>query len=133
MYLDDLVETIRPVLKERGYKKKKYCWYKNNEDITVIFAIQRSQYGADMWYYNFGVVINQLESKSVTSISGCHITERLDMKINGEMLATDILLKAIIRWEEKYGNMESLRRKALENNLPRMTTVRARTYLTTVC
>ena len=61
-YALDLIEK----LKERGFKKSKLTWIKSNEELTVIFNIQKSQYSNDNWYYNLGIGINVLhEKKSV--------------------------------------------------------------------
>lgn len=129
---DELIDDLKKPLKEKGYKKNRYNWYKAIDNLIVVFSIQHSQYGKDLWYYNFGIGINELENKPITSISKCQIVERLDAEINGKMLSADNLIQAITHWEEKYGDIKKLRIKAVENKLPPMTTKQAVTYLTTI-
>lgn len=129
---EDLINDLKKTLKEKGYKKNRYNWYKSIGDLTIVFSIQRSQYGKDLWYYNFGIGINALENKPITSVSKCQIAERLDAEINGKMLSADDLIQIITHWEEKYGDMKKLRIRAVENKLPPMTTKQAFTYLTAI-
>lgn len=129
---DKLIEELKKPLKKKGYKKNRYNWYKSIDGLTIVFSIQHSQYGKDLWYYNFGIGINELEGKQITSISKCQIVERLDAKINDKILSAENLIQAITRWEEKYGDLKKLRIKAVENKLPAMTTKQAITYLTTI-
>lgn len=129
---DELIDDLKKALKEKGYKKNRYNWYKVINDVTIVFSIQHSQYGKDLWYYNFGIGINELENKPITSILRCQIAERLDAKINGKTLSADVLIQALTHWEEKFGDIKKLRIKAVENKLPPMTTKQAVTYLTAV-
>ena len=132
MELEELVEAIKEPLKSNGFKKRNTNWYKIGNDLTIVFNIQKSQYGDDTWYYNFGIGINELETKPITTIARCHITDRIDSMINGKEIAPNVLLKAILSWESKYGKLSDLRIKAIENNLPKMTTRQAISYLTTI-
>ena len=132
MELDTIIEMIKEPMKANGYKKKNLNWFKINGIITLFFNIQKSQYGNDLWYYNFGVGLNELENKPISCISMCQITERLDMKLNGKEIAPDVLLRAILSWENRYGNLKELQIKAIEGKLPKTTTRLALTYLTTV-
>lgn len=132
LIFDELISDLKKALKEKGYKKNRYNWYKAIGDLTVVFSIQRSQYGKDVWYYNFGIGINKLENTPITSISKCQIAQRLDTEINGKILSADDLILAISHWEEKYGDIKRLRMMAVENKLPLMTTKQAVTYLTQI-
>ena len=132
MELDKLIETIREPLKNNGYKKKNITWYKVCDTLSIVFSIQKSQFGADLWYYNFGIGINELEVKPITTITKCHIIDRIDKAIKGKEITPDVLLKAIDNWEDKYGDIGKLRMKAIENKLPKMTTRQAISYLTSV-
>lgn len=132
MELDKIIEAVRVPLKNNGYKKKDMNWYKINDTLSVVFNIQRSQYDADLWYYNFGIGINDLEVKPITTITKCHITDRIDKAINGKEIPPDIILKAIYCWESKYGDLGKLRVMAIENKLPKASTRQAISYLTSV-
>lgn len=132
MRLQELTDTIAPFLKDHGYKKNRLNWYKPVGDITIVFAVQKSQYGSELWYYFFGIGINELSESAVNSASKCCIAERLDNIVNGRTLSFDILQAAIARWEDRFGDIDKLRTAAIEGKLPRMTEKRAITYLTTV-
>ena len=129
--LDDIISDLTPILKNHGYKKNRLTWSKSAEELTILFSIQKSQYGNDIWYYNFGIAINALLEKQTASISRCHITQRLDNTRNGKPWSADDLLNAIKIFENKYGSMHCLRTAAIENRLPLQSTRRAITYLTT--
>ena len=130
--LDALIKALEKPLKDLGYKKKRYVWYKDKGSLTVVFSVQRSQFGRELWYYNFGVGINALSDEAINTVSKCHITERLDMKIKGKALTPDVLAKAVSKWENEYGDIAALRARALENRLPAASSLRAVTYLTSV-
>ena len=132
MKIDNIIENIKEPLKNNGYKKKNTNWYKTNDALTIVFNIQKSQYSNELWYYNFGIGINALEEKPITTITKCHIVDRIDMKINGKEITSDILLQAIFKWENKYGDLKELHIKAIENKLPKTSTRQAITYLTSV-
>ena len=77
MTAEKLAEEIRQPLKQNGYKKNKLTWYKSDGRVTVVFSVQKSQYGSDLWYYNFGIGLNELEGRTINTISKCCIIERL--------------------------------------------------------
>lgn len=130
MELEKIIEAIKEPLKNKGYKKKNNNWYKLCDTLSIVFSIQKSQYGADFWYYNFGIGINKLEVKPITTITKCHIIDRIDKTIKGKEIPPDVLLNAIYNWENKYGDIGELRIRAIENKLPKMTTRQAISYLT---
>lgn len=132
MSFEEMVEKLTLLFKENGFKKNKYNWYKQKANITVVFSIQRSQYGREQWYYNFGIGINDLVNGNISTVSKCQVVERLENHIKGVILTPDDLRKAIIHWESEYGDISKLRIKAVENKLPKMTTRQAISYLTTV-
>ena len=80
----------------------------------------------------YDIGINELEVKPITTITKCHIIDRIDKAIKGKEITPDILLKAIDNWEDKYGDIGKLQMKAIENKLPKMTTRQAISYLTSV-
>lgn len=132
MLFEEIVENLTLFLKEKGYKKNKYNWHKQNANLTVVFSIQRSQYGKELWYYNLGIGINDLVNGNISTISKCQVVERLENKIKGVTLTAVELSKMIIYWESEYGDISKLRIKALENRLPKITTRQVISYLTTV-
>lgn len=132
MLLEEIIEKLTLFLKENGYRKNKLNWYRQKDELTIVFSIQRSQYSKEQWYYNFGIGIDDLVSGKISVISKCHIIERLENRLAGRMLSLDDLSRAIMHWESKYGDISELRYKAIENKLPKMTTKQAISYLTTV-
>lgn len=132
MRAEDITESLALFMKENGYKKNRLNWYKDTGDVTLVFAVQKSQYGADVWYYTFGTGINALADGIVNTASKCCIRERLVNTVNGKPLTAEVLQKAILRWEERFGDIVKLRKAAIEGRLPAITEKRAVTYLTTV-
>ena len=132
MTAEKLAEEIRQPLKQNGYKKNRLTWYKSDGRVTVVFSVQKSQYGSDLWYYNFGVGLNELEGRTINTISKCCIIERLDMKANGITISSDVLVKAVFKFESEYGDMDKLRIRAMEGRLPRFAARQAVSYLTSI-
>ena len=130
--LNELICELAPLLKQQGFKKQGLVWYKENSELTVIFSVQRSQYGNDLWYYNFGIGINALEDKPIRSISKTHIRSRLDMKMKDIYFTADVLSQAVQRWTDDYGEISKLRICAIENRLPAMSASQEITYLTAI-
>ena len=131
--LEDIVGSISGPLKAMGYKKNKYTWTKVCGYVTIIFAIQKSSYTQETWYYCFGICLNSLLGKSAHSISNCQIQDRLDSVYQGEHAWTaEELVHLLERWEALYGTLTKVREKALSGNLPPMSSMEAIRYLTTV-
>ena len=102
-----------------------------NDALTVVFAVQRSQFGRELWYYGFGIALHALSQAPVTSISGCQIRDRVEMKSSaGVLLTPDEILHLTAFRTRKYGDLRKLRIRAVQNQLPRMTELRAVTFLT---
>ena len=132
MTAEDFSTGLIQNLKGRGYKKKRLTWYKEEADITIVFQIQKSQYSSQVWYYIFGVGINSFFETPITSISQCDIVEKLEQSMNGKIITTEHVLKAIGIWEEKYGTLSFLRKVAIEGHLPAQSTLKAIRFLTTI-
>lgn len=113
--------SLIPLLKRLGFRKRKLTWYKDNKDATVIFHIQESQYGSDVWYYCFGTDILQLSGLRTRSMDGCQVRDRYNQCEDGVYLTTEKLAEMIIIWEQAYGTMEALLQRLQERRLPYMT------------
>lgn len=131
MQLDQITSELLLKLKAQGYNKNRLTWYKSDKELTVVFAIQKSAYGADLWYYCFGICINALKPECKV-ISHCQIQHRIDMSYNGHNWTPDEILTLLGKWVSMYGSMTELRTKAIEGNLPSYCTREALRYLTTV-
>lgn len=131
--LEEIVGLISQPLKAMGYKKNKYTWTKICDSITIVFAIQKSAYTQEIWYYCFGICLNSLLGKSAHSISNCQIRDRLDCVYKSEHIWTpEEIVHLIERWEYLYGTFSKVQNKAIDGNLPQMSSKDAIRYLTTV-
>lgn len=122
-----LIEAeITNSLRARSYHKNHLSWYKDTGDITLVFAIQRSQYSKEEWYYCWGICINQLSPKPCCSMSSCQITFRADYT----ELSPKSLIALTDSWENRHGDIRKLRRLAIQNALPGVCSLEAQRYLT---
>lgn len=44
MTVEEMGVLIATQMRQQGFRKKKLTWYKNQEDVTIVFNIQKSQY-----------------------------------------------------------------------------------------
>ena len=130
--LDKIVAQLTPKCKEAGYKKNRLTWYKTKNNLTVVFSIQKSQYGSDIWYYSFGVCLHEIAEANTQSIRHCQIFYRTNHIVDGVLLTAENLIRLIDRWDALYGDMKRLRICALQGKLPGQCTVHAMRYLTSV-
>ena len=72
--LEFLVAAIAPEAKAHGYKKVRRTWYKEKEDLTVIFSIQKSQFDAEAWYCTYGVCLRQIAKGSTHTLDVLTVT-----------------------------------------------------------
>lgn len=70
---EELVAFAKTYLKEKGFKKKNKKWTKTEEEFTLVFYIQGSQWDKDDYYIRPGVFINELNSDNL--IYGHFMTE----------------------------------------------------------
>ncbi len=132
MNVEEFSDELAKELKNLGYKKNRLTWSKSNGEATVVFAIQKSAYGPDTWYYCFGIRINKLCNTKSISISQCHIQERLNHIQNGYLGRSDDIVSLLCKWERLYGDLRELRIRAIEGKLPRQVSSNALTFLTFV-
>ena len=129
----NLIDELTILMKQKKYKKQKRTWFRENDDLVILFGIQYSSYG-DEYYINLGIIIKKLlkEGEGV-SFFRCHIIERVNNKNEyGIYLTADQLMAILDLWEKWYGDINALRIKAVEGKLPYYCTAEARTFLTTV-
>lgn len=60
---EELIEFIKPVLKEQGFRKKAKRWTKITKHFTYMFYIQGSVYDKDDYYVRPGVIINDIQAE----------------------------------------------------------------------
>ena len=57
---EQLIEYVKPYLKEKGFKKKNKRWIKDIGDFTICFYLQGSCYSKEAYYIRPGIFINAL-------------------------------------------------------------------------
>lgn len=132
MNAEQFAHELVPKLKECGYKKNRLTWVKTKESVHVVFSIQKSAYGSDVWYYCFGICIDPLCDTKTISMSKCQIQERRDHNHKGHLWTADDIISLLCKWENLYGDIQKLRRKAIEGKMPSQVTKEALTFLTSV-
>ena len=129
--LDDILAELPQLLKKEGYKKQRLNWFRREQDVTLLFTIQRSQWSKETWYYCFGTAINDLHPEGVRSAHYGDVMARLDCVIAGKMPVAEDIARILKMWEFKFGTVEKLRELAIRGSLPFWTTVDAKNYLIT--
>lgn len=129
MNLEQLEATLKPLLKKLGYRKRNLTWYKNYAETTVIFSIQKSMYGSDVWYYCFGVDILGMEGSHGNTIIHCQVLDRYDQVENGLCLIPEKLVRMIQFWDSRYGTIHELQARLSMGEMPKMTYGTAIMYL----
>ena len=129
-----LIESLSPMLKEKGYKKAKQTWHKQDSDLIIVFNIQNSSYDKEDYYINLGIIIKKLMGEHTgICLTNCQIQYRVPTtNEKGVALSPETLLNILNLWEQWYGNLPSLRKKAGEGKLPIYSTGEALSFLTTV-
>lgn len=113
---DELIDQIKPVLKEKGFKKHNKTWVLDNSETAVVLNIQDSQFGGE-YYLNFGTYIKELGNVQIPSISACQIWNRINADFKTPMQVVD----AIDLWIEWYGDLQKIHKKISENKMPKTT------------
>ena len=131
MDIKELENELIVPLKKMGFRKKRLTWIKQEEQISIVFNIQRSQYSPDIWYYNYGVAVNKLHN-GVRGITQCDVLQRFDQYFRGKKLSSHDVITILEMWINKYGTIYKLHCSAIEGRLPEFVTSAARRYLTTV-
>lgn len=130
--LEILVTNLAPRLKAMGYRKSKLTWYQKKEKLSLVFAVQKSLYSPDVWYYCFGIRLHDISNVATDSISSCQIQYRVEQTVNGVWVTEEHLSNLLEKWNDRYGSLRQLRICAIENKLPGIPTRDAVRYLTTV-
>lgn len=129
---DELVGAISAKAKARGYKKTRLTWYKDQDNLTVVFSIERSQFDPKLWNYNYGICLHALSNGKPHSLGACQIRYRVDGTYNGVTLDSDAVTSLLEKWESMYGNLRLLRVYAVQGKLPIQSSLDAIRYLTSV-
>ena len=149
MTADLFGNELAKALKERGFKKKRLNWYKQDDKITLLFYIQKSYWGKDVWYYWFGVSINELHDKIGYTIDYFDIGTRFDQQLKMEAihpclkdrvrnlfggkdsfeLSANDVISLLDMWMSDFGKMEELTKKKSEAEFPYESSLNAINYI----
>ena len=123
--LDTLVTELMPRMKKLGYRKNRTNWYKEKDKLSVVFAIQKSQYDADSWWYEYGICVHDIALRKPITISACQIAYRVENKLTAEGI-----INLLESWESRYGQLRQLQICAIQGKLPGIVKQSAIRYLT---
>lgn len=132
-YKEELLKQLAVLLKKRGCRKSKQTWTKRVDGLVLLLNIQNSQFSAEAYYINLGILIEPLNKDGKSAcLTNCHIIERIpECDKGGNAFSAENIASIFDRWEEWYGTMDKLKDKAIKGSLPRQTWGTAWTYLTT--
>ena len=57
------MRSIKPILKEQGFRKKAKRWTKTTEHFSYIFFIQGSSYDKNDYYVRPGIIVNDIQAE----------------------------------------------------------------------
>ena len=60
---EELIEFIKPILKEKGFRKKAKRWTMITDHFTFVFYIQGSSYDKDDYYVRPGIIVNDIQAE----------------------------------------------------------------------
>ena len=72
-----LEKLIKPLLKNKGFKKRGSTWWRQLDKFIQVVNIQGSQW-SKKFYINLGVYIRELGDKEYPAETDCHIRNRLE-------------------------------------------------------
>lgn len=121
---EELIERLKPTLKEQGFKRTRATWRKSTDDLVFILNVQGSQWSTVDYYINVGIHIKALGPEKNPTENICHIRDRIEYSQTSESL-----IKEVLDWFERYGDLARLQVLKQQNNLPLMTMVVAHEYL----
>ena len=142
-------DELKAELKNRGFKKNRLYWHKEEKDLTIIFFIQKSQWGKDVWYYQYGVEINALHDKPGYTFNYIDIGTRFDQLFRWDIvdpclrsglkeifgdndrfrLTPEDLFRILDFWTDEFGSMEKIKNKKTKAEFPWETWLRTFAYL----
>jgi len=72
-----LVAALKPLLKERGFRKKGATWHRRVDEFIQVVNVQGSQW-SKKFYLNLGIYITQLGDMETPPEYHCHIRNRVN-------------------------------------------------------
>ena len=66
MTIEEFIREIKPILKQKGYRKSGSYWYLEYKDVILCFNVQGSQWDTRNYYINIGAALNQHDKRNPT-------------------------------------------------------------------
>lgn len=101
----ELIEYVKPCLKESGFKKKNKRWTKDNGEFTLCFYIQGSCYDKEDYYIRPGIFVNALMP---TNLVYGHWYTQIEQTTPQEIMAN------FEQWCEEWTNKSLIKKRLLE-------------------
>jgi hypothetical protein len=79
MDADSFIQIIAPLLKEKGFKKSKATWRRNQSESIAVLNVQKSPWDKERFYVNAGVYFSALGTLPAPTENQCHVQRRLDI------------------------------------------------------
>lgn len=110
---DELIEFLKPILKQEGFKKTGKRWTKNTGHFTYIFFIQGSSFDKDDYYVRPGIIINDIPIDELCNYGHIFInipvTSKEEILVSAESFFAEWndvgrlveKVKEFIEWEER--------------------------------
>lgn len=105
MNREEFIAALKPILKERGYKKKRHYWYLAGSDLTYCVAVLSSQWSQDDYYVEIGFSIPD-EAGDAPALVNWH-TRRRCSDPNGE--GKNISVRSLLEEMELFSQIENRR------------------------
>jgi len=112
MDVETFVAAITPILKVRGFKKRRLNWRKDQGAAIAVFNVQISAWGDRSYYLNMGVYLKALGAEPAPAEYRCHVRERMEKHERPE---SDV--SAAIAWFSKRTDIEALAKLHNEGKL----------------
>lgn len=71
-----LASAIAPLMKDSGFKKSRFNWHRNMDNVVQVLNLQGSQWSKSM-YVNLGIYFLEIGSEEKPLEHDCHVRERL--------------------------------------------------------
>ncbi|RID81555.1 DUF4304 domain-containing protein [Peribacillus asahii] len=122
---EQLIECLKLVFKQQGFKKNKTTWQKSTDDLIYVLNIQGSQWSNEDYYINVAIYIKALGTEINPTEYRCHIRSRID----NDKKSYSSICKEVVDWFERHGDIQRLKILRQQNELPSMITIDAQNYL----
>jgi hypothetical protein len=99
-----LIEQCKVYFKSKGFRKKNKTWLLDTNATVLCFNIQSSQWNADDYFINVGIVIKGIDAEPNTALGKWHVFQRIDTV--GK--TCDDIIKESYLWLVRHGDVDYL-------------------------